>query len=295
MSWTTAPSTAWRSRRGTCARDSNSTCWAITCGQTPRRWYSPGTYFEGAEADAWRTKGLALLRRELQEQVLPDGGHFERSPMYHAIVLEDLLDLLQLARVYPGLFAEDDVTAWRETVQRMHRWLRVMTHPDGGIAFFNDAALDIAPTLAALTEYASALGVACDQAPLADIEALADSGYVRLQTGPAVLIADVGEIGPDYLPGHAHADTLSFELSLQGRRVLVNRARQRTKMAQNGCGSEGRRPITPSSWTALILPRSGAASVWRGARGLWMLPGAGRVVHSGCLRRTMDTCVCLAG
>jgi uncharacterized heparinase superfamily protein len=43
-----------------------------------------------------------------------------------------------------------------------------------------------------------------------------------LLIGPAVMIADVGEIGPDHLPGHAHADTLSFELSLRGQRVLVN-------------------------------------------------------------------------
>ena len=137
-------------------------------------------------------------------------------------MLADLLDLLQLARVYPGLFTDEDVAAWREIVLRMHRWLRVMTHPDGGISFFNDAAFDIAPALAALTEYAAALGVGCDRAPLADIEALADSGYVRLQIGPAVMIADVGEIGPDHLPSHAHADTLSFELSLRGQRVLVN-------------------------------------------------------------------------
>src|SRR5438105_15867716 len=104
----------------------------------------------------------------------------------------------------------------------MYRWLRVMTHPDGGISFFNDAAFDIAPALAALTEYAAALGVACDPGPLADIEALTGSGYVRLQIGPAVMIADVGEIGPDHLARHAHAHTLSFEPALAGQRGLVH-------------------------------------------------------------------------
>ena len=29
-----------------------------------------------------------------------------------------------------------------------------------------------------------------------------------------VAIIDVAKIGPDYLPGHGHADTLSFELSI---------------------------------------------------------------------------------
>ena len=181
-----------------------------------------GSIFDGAEADAWRAKGLTLLQRALVEQILPDGGHFERSPMYHAIVLEDVLDLVQLAAIHAGLFAADDVLHWQEISLKMLRWLRVMSHPDGGIALFNDAALGIAPDSAALTNYAVALGLTVDQIPLADIEALPDSGYVRLQTASAVLIADVGEIGPTYLPGHAHADTLSFELSLQGQRVLVN-------------------------------------------------------------------------
>jgi len=181
-----------------------------------------GAFFDGDEAARWRNEGLALLRRELPEQILPDGGHFERSPMYHATLLEDLLDLVQLGARWPALVGEAELAGWRAIAQRMLHWLRVMTHPDGEIAFFNDAAFGIAPDLAALQAYARDLGLPVDDAPLADLEPLPQSGYVRLQAGPAVLIADVAPIGPDYLPGHAHADTLSFELSLHGRRVLVN-------------------------------------------------------------------------
>lgn len=209
-----------------------------------------GAFFDGAEAAGWCRRGLRLLRDELGEQILPDGGHFERSPMYHAIVLEDLLDLVQLARMIPGVVDAADVECWKRTAARMLRWLRVMSHPDGAIALFNDAAFGIAPGHAALSDYATRLGIAADAGPLASIEALADSGYVRLQSGAAVLIADVGEIGPDYLPGHAHADTLSFELSLHGVRVLVNggtstydrgaeRLRQRGTAAHNTVQVDG--------------------------------------------------------
>jgi uncharacterized heparinase superfamily protein len=104
----------------------------------------------------------------------------------------------------------------------MLHWLRVMSHPDGDIAFFNDAALGIAPDHRALAAYGDVLGLVDHAGPLGDIEALPESGYLRLAAGPAVLIADAAPIGPDYVPGHAHADTLSFELSLEGRRVLVN-------------------------------------------------------------------------
>jgi uncharacterized heparinase superfamily protein len=49
-----------------------------------------------------------------------------------------------------------------------------------------------------------------------------ESGYLRLQAPGVVALLDAAAVGPDYLPGHAHADTLSFELSVAGQRVIVN-------------------------------------------------------------------------
>ncbi|MFO1266416.1 MAG: heparinase II/III family protein [Rubrivivax sp.] len=57
-----------------------------------------GLFFEGREADEWLATGARILERELPEQVLDDGGQFERSPMYHALALEDVLDLLNVLR-----------------------------------------------------------------------------------------------------------------------------------------------------------------------------------------------------
>jgi uncharacterized heparinase superfamily protein len=101
-------------------------------------------------------------------------------------------------------------------------WLAVMTHPDGEIAQFNDAAFGIAPRLADVETVAKSLDIAFNNRLAGSLQDQPESGYVRLQKGPAVLIADVGNIGPDYLPGHAHADTLSFEMSLYGQRVIVD-------------------------------------------------------------------------
>lgn len=181
-----------------------------------------GASFTGAEAERWLQRGVQLLQRELREQVLPDGGHFERSPMYHAIVLADLLDLLDLAEVFPEVFSESVVAEWRKSAGRMLGWLAAMTHPDGGIALFNDAAFGVAPRLAEIGLHAQSLGI--ETALYADHASvdLADSGYVRMTAGHAVVIADVGPVGPDYIPGHAHADTLSFEMSLFGQRVIVD-------------------------------------------------------------------------
>jgi len=174
-----------------------------------------GLFFDGAEARRWLEQGRQILRRELPEQVLEDGGHFELSPLYHSIILEDVLDLENLSRVYGNALAEHRLDLH---AARMLGWLKAMTHPNGEIAFFNDAALGIASPPRELLEYAARLGI--EAGPHA--EHLEASGYIRLQSGPASAILDVARIGPDYIPGHAHADTLSFELSLFGRRVIVN-------------------------------------------------------------------------
>ena len=55
-----------------------------------------GAYFSGQQATRWLEKGLAILRDEASEQILADGGHYERSPMYHSIVVEDYLDVLNI-------------------------------------------------------------------------------------------------------------------------------------------------------------------------------------------------------
>lgn len=260
--------------------------------------------FEGAEADDWLQVARELFRGQLAEQVLPDGGHFERSPMYHATLLEDLLDLLQLAELYPARFDAAERDSWRETAARMLNWLAVMTHPDGQIALFNDAAFGIAPPLSPLIAYAVRLGVRpvandlCEQSVF-----LQSSGYARLSKGPVTLIADVGEIGPAYLPGHAHADTLAFELSINGQRLFVDtgtsrydvcaeRLRQRGTAAHNTVELNG----TDSSevWSSFRVARrarprdvrvgSNANVVWLSAAhdGYRRLPG--RPLH----RRTFD-------
>ena len=141
-----------------------------------------GCFFSGDEADGWLRTGLDLLDAELAEQILDDGGHFELSPMYHAIILEDVLDLIQLGRIVSGA-ARREGQAWRALAARMLAWLDAMTHPDGEIGFFNDAAFGIARTHAELAEYGARLGVAPPARP-SRLRRLAASGYARLQSGP---------------------------------------------------------------------------------------------------------------
>jgi uncharacterized heparinase superfamily protein len=89
-----------------------------------------GLFFSSREAEKWLRKGLEILDQELGEQILGDGGHFERSPMYHSLILEDLLDLINLSRVYPETFVDRYAPAWKAAAARMLGWLRKMSHPE---------------------------------------------------------------------------------------------------------------------------------------------------------------------
>ncbi len=179
-----------------------------------------GSCFEGKEAREWLQKGMNIYRRELAEQILDDGVHFERSAMYHSIILEDVLDCFNLTG--DALF--------KDAAERMIAGLVMLTGPDGLIAKFNDAAEGIALAPVVLQEYSRALDVADDSETGRGTRDACPrsrgtrdptiSGFLRKTAGDWTLLAKCGEIGPSYQPGHAHADTWTFEL-WRGARKLI--------------------------------------------------------------------------
>jgi len=218
-----------------------------------------GLYFESTIAKKWLTMGLRLWNRELREQVLSDGGHFERSTMYHALVLEDLLEVISFSDS-GNRIESDQICEWREVANRMLVALGVMVHPDREIAFFNDAARGIAPEPDKLFALGKMLGIETHQNQCA-LKDLPETGYARLQWGEWTLLVDAAPVGPDYLPGHAHADTLSFELSLGGTRVLVNSGTS----CYGLCHDRQRQRQTPAH-NALTVDNHDSSEVWAGFR-----------------------------
>lgn len=224
-----------------------------------------GLCFEGQEAQKWLGNGLNIITQELPKQVLKDGGNFELSPMYHAIFLEDLLDLINLAETYSGVIDRKDVGQWRSTAIKMLNWLETMCHPDGEITFFNDAAIGIAASPAEIKAYASRLGISISysekSSDMSTPVTLGDSGYIRLDARNAVAFLDVASIGPDYLPGHAHADTLSFELSLFGERTIVN-----SGTSQYGIGPLRLAERGTAAHNTVVIDDENSSEVWSGFR-----------------------------
>lgn len=153
------------------------------------------------------------LTRQLPIQVLADGGHFERSPSYHCQVLGDLIDIAGLlhATARPAPMTLDTAIA------DMRTWLGAMLLPDGDVPLFNDCTR-VGPELLSLLEPGPA------PPDNQRLTVLQPSGYavVRTANGRIHLVADIGPPCPPELPAHAHADCLSFELAVDGQRLVVD-------------------------------------------------------------------------
>lgn len=243
-----------------------------------------GCFFEGEEADEWLKKGLFILDRELKEQILDDGANFELSPMYHNIILEDILDLINLSRTINEDSLNSRVSNWEVIASKMLSYASTMTHPDGDVSFFNDSAIGISPKLERLKEYARFLDVDIPAVQDSRVILLEDSGYVVAKVKDKKLIIDAAKVGPDYIPGHAHADTLSFELSIGKQRVLVN-----SGTSVYGLGEERLRQRKTEAHNSVVVDGEDSSEVWGGfriARRAYpaspVVSDDGQVVHVEC-------------
>lgn len=217
-----------------------------------------GMFFQGKEAESWFKIGFNGLIKEIKEQILADGGHFELSPMYQGIILEGMLDLYNFFRSYNKDFPQE----WKKAIENMLVWLEVMCHPDGDISFFNDATFGVAPKLNELQEYASRLGIKnIAYKAFEDLVHLKDSGYIRVKLGDLYMIIDAGKVGPDYQPGHAHADTLSYEISYKGKRVVVN-----SGIDRYGSSKERIRQRGTAAHNCMVVDGKDSSEVWGGFR-----------------------------
>ncbi|MAO65722.1 MAG: hypothetical protein CL666_12065 [Balneola sp.] len=157
-----------------------------------------------------------ILKPELEEQVLEDGAHFELSPMYHVILLQRALDGYNLL-INNKHDLQDVEEELKEVIQKMVNWLHTIMFSNGDIPMLNDSTGGQALEPKAILNYAKQLGFAPQYIHLKE------SGYRKFEFGDIEMVADVGEVGPTYQPGHSHSDTLSFVLYHQEKPLIVDR------------------------------------------------------------------------
>lgn len=212
---------------------------------------------------SWRKIAEQGLLSEIPEQILDDGANFELSPMYHSLMLVDMLDIANLTRSYPDFISRQLAFMVETYLPKMLRFMTIVTHPDGGVAFFNDSVDGVAPSKLRIEMYAKRLGYVVKQMESDEPLVLdnIDSGYMCALFSGSKLIFDASAVGPDYIPGHAHADTLSFELSIGLQRVFVN-----SGISEYGLSATRMNQRKTFSHNTVVVDEKDSSQVWRGFR-----------------------------
>lgn len=159
-------------------------------------------------------KGAQLLKQQLAEQILPDGAHYERSPMYHQIILFRLMDTINILTALNKQQVFNNILV--NYAAQMLGWIKTVSFDGRYLPLFKDASNGVTPTTEALINYGKTLNILPNEKPLKE------SGYRKFSEDKYELLVDVGGITPDYQPGHAHADTFSFELYVDKKPIIVD-------------------------------------------------------------------------
>lgn len=152
-----------------------------------------------------RGRAEAWLKREIEIQILGDGGHVARNPSRHMAVLRDLVALRGLGEAA----AMPVPAAVPAAIERMAPMLRFFRHGDGKLAVFHGGEEESAAAIDLTLGRAEAPGRAPASAP--------ESRFERLSARRSLLLFDGGFPADDGLAG-----LLAFEFSSAGERLVVN-------------------------------------------------------------------------
>ena len=211
-----------------------------------------GAYY--FQDEKFYAKAKEILTIELKEQILEDGAHFELSPMYHQIMLFRVMDCINL--VNNNSWKDQELLVMlTEKAERMLGWLHAISYEDSTIPLLNDSANGIAPTTKELNDYAKSLMLNQQDVPLRE------SGYRKIVKGSYECIVDVGAIGADYIPGHAHADTFNFELQINGKPLIVD-----TGLSTYETNARRTEERATSAHNTVEIMDTSSSEVWAGFR-----------------------------
>ncbi|MCW9036157.1 MAG: heparinase II/III family protein [Rhodospirillales bacterium] len=154
--------------------------------------------------------GLKALRKALEVQILPDGGHFQRCPSMQAKILAQLLEIKAMLVSAHEMVPEN----LQQSIDRMTPLLKAFRHGDGKLSLFNGGSEENAEWMDQVIALADISGKPINEAPF--------SGFQRMRAGRTVIIADSGAPGKGIPTTTTHYGPLSFELSVGKRRMVVN-------------------------------------------------------------------------
>jgi uncharacterized heparinase superfamily protein len=198
-------------------------------------------------------KALRLIEKELKEQVLKDGAHYERSPMYHCIILSRLLMIIDI--VHTNRWISLDSAFLKLKAEAMLQWLKTFSFDDGTYPHFNDSTNGVAPAAPLLFEYATTLALGANKGKLED------SGYRKFALGNYEVVADAGKPMPSYQPGHSHSNMMSFCVNHKNSPFLTD-----TGISTYEKNARRQFERSTSAHNCVVIDQTNQSEVWGGFR-----------------------------
>lgn len=213
-------------------------------------------------AARWQTLGNDILMSELDRQILADGVYFEQTTWYQKYTADFYTHFLILKSLQETADDTRETEKLREKLQSVLDFLMYVTLPDGSTPLIgdDDGGRALPLTDDAPTDFRGSLAVGAVLFGRADYKFVGEElkqevlwllgakgvdsyekiaaakpakssvgfeagGYYILRDGWAktdnYLLIDCGEIG-SLSGGHGHADTLSIELAVRGKKTLTD-------------------------------------------------------------------------
>ena len=170
----------------------------------------------------WKTLDQHLVP-VFESQVLEDGLHFERTPMYHLWVLSDLLDCIVLLKQHRPEFNGEPLEA---LAHKMLLAMENLLHTNGQIPLFGDSSLPQTPNPRHLMQYAQRhlKSYAPGSTLQNNTHCFKEGGFLvlRNETPARSLVMKYGNFAPKSLPAHSHCDIGSFELVIEDQPFIVD-------------------------------------------------------------------------
>lgn len=199
-------------------------------------------------------KAKEILIKELEEQILNDGAHFELSPMYHQLILFRVLDCINL--IQNNNWKEKELLKYlEEKASLMLGWLKNISYENGQIPLLNDSANKIAPTTKELFSYANNSKLKTQNSKLSQ------SGYRKRKKEKYECIVDIANVEASYIPGHAHADTFNFEFHIEKKPFIVD-----TGLSTYNTGKLRNKERSTKAHNTVEINGENSSDVWGGFR-----------------------------
>jgi len=158
------------------------------------------------EAERLAEEGEEMLIEACAKQFFPDGGHLSRSPEATAEALYDLVAATEKL--------VDPAPIIKDTLPKLANMMRMLRLGDGGLGCFHGGSENSAASIDSVLSRVNG--------DVRQFQFAQHSAYQRIEAAASRVLFDVGGAPLLAYSERAHASALSFELSSESERLIVN-------------------------------------------------------------------------